>query len=219
MRAVPVLLVCAGLGVFSQATDQSFLTWSQKQADAIGKATRVQGRVGGIWDVRGLKTDQSYNYKLTATWLTPDVVRATARLRQLTMRVSDAETVEAVQRALVAGDTTVLVEIDPREGSGVIPLDWVALLAPQTAGGAGLPTVPGRMRTDLRDQPIFAGVVRRDYNYDRFWVTFPLKIDGHPAIPPAVVSVDLIVRIHNKEGHVTWPITEGIGRWLSDAGR
>ena len=40
------------------------------RAQAIGKAAYVQGRVGGIFDTRILKTERSYNYKLAATWMT-----------------------------------------------------------------------------------------------------------------------------------------------------
>ena len=79
------------------STDDAYLGWSSKQAEAIGTQAYKRGRVGGMLDGRLLKTERSYNYKLAATWLTRDVSRATARLMQLTSRLSLAET-----RALVA---------------------------------------------------------------------------------------------------------------------
>jgi len=39
-----------------------------------------QGRVGGLFDTRVLNTNRSFNYKRAGTGLTPDVIRATARL-------------------------------------------------------------------------------------------------------------------------------------------
>ena len=82
-------------------TDDAHLTWSARQAEAIGTNAYKRGRVGGVFDMRMLKTERSCNYKLAATWLTPDVICATARLLQLRSRLSDEET-----RALVveAGD-------------------------------------------------------------------------------------------------------------------
>jgi len=44
---------------------------------------RANGRVGGWFDARVVHTEHSYNYKLRATWLTPEVIRASARMIQL----------------------------------------------------------------------------------------------------------------------------------------
>jgi len=49
------------------------------------------------------------------------VIQATARLLQLSERLSDGQVEELVREATAAGDVVILVEIDPREGSGVIP--------------------------------------------------------------------------------------------------
>jgi hypothetical protein len=81
-----------------------------------------------FFDTRILSTNRSYNYKLSATWLTPEIIRARARATQLSGFLSDASTEELVTEAGAAGDTVILVEIDPREGSGVIPLEWGAFL-------------------------------------------------------------------------------------------
>jgi hypothetical protein len=98
-----VSLLFAALAFQQEPGPEPYLSWSASEAEAIGRASYKQGRVGGIFDMRGLKTERSYNYKLAATWLSPDVIRATARLLQLRSRLSDAET-----RGLVA-------EADPRD--------------------------------------------------------------------------------------------------------
>lgn len=206
------LVFCAGLALWlSQGPGPAadYLSWNAKQAEAIGKAARVNGRVGGWFDGRVVRTNESYNYKLAATWLTPDVIRATARLRQLALRLSPDETETMVRSALREDSTTVLVEIDPREGSGVIPLDWLALLE---VGGS---TIRGSSQPEKKDDPAFAGVVRRNYDYDRFWITFPLRTNGAASFPPGATSVDLVVRIKSKEGRVTWPISPSERAWLA----
>jgi hypothetical protein len=169
-----------------------------------------KGRVGGWWDTRVLATERAYNYKLAATWLTPDVIRATARLHQLRSRLTDPETAALVKEAEAARDTVVMIEIDPREGSGVIPNDWEALLRP-----AGRPdaAVRGTLNPQLRDVKTLAGVLQRNYDYDRFWVTFPLAgSGGAPLFSTTDQVAELVVRIHDKEGRVEWPIPPSLRR-------
>jgi hypothetical protein len=86
--------------------------------------------------------ERSCNYKLRATWLTPEVIRATAQLAGIRRGLSDAQAEAMLAEAEAAGGTVVLVEIDPREGSGVIPNDWTATLtgAARNAPARGLPT-------------------------------------------------------------------------------
>ena len=191
----------------------AWLSWSAAQAESVGKAAYQRGRVGGIFDTRILKTERAYNYKLAATWLTPDVIRATARLAQLRSRLSDDETRALVAEAEAVGDTVVMVEIDPREGSGVIPNDWEAVLEPKDRPALG---VRGTVRSELRDVKALAGVLRRNYDYDRFWVTFPLKQqDGTALFSDRDAKAELVVRIVNKEGRVDWPIPQSIRQTAS----
>ena len=91
--------------------------------------------MGGRLDTRILSREHSYNYKLRATWLTPEVIRATARLAQVRNWLSVEETLALVAEAEAAGDTVILVEIDPREGSGVVPRGLV--VSASTEKGAG----------------------------------------------------------------------------------
>lgn len=204
--AVAAAALAAVLG-FVQDADQSWLSWDAPRAQAIGKAAYVQGRVGGIFDTRLLKTERSYNYKLAATWMTGDVIRATARVLQISQRLPDEEARAMVAEAEAVGDTVVMVEIDPREGSGVIPSGWSAFLQPATARGAQARSVRGENRPQLREIRALAGVLRRNYDYDRFWVVFPLRhLDGAPLFDASATEAELVVRIADREGRVKWPI-------------
>lgn len=208
MRRRPALcLLAAAVAVrlaAAQATPDDYLSWSDKQAEAVGLQAYHKGRVGGVFDMRVLKTDRAYNYKLAATWLTPEVIRATARLVQLRGRLSEADTRALVKEAEAVAGTVIMVEIDPREGSGVIPNDWQAFLQPKGRTDAA---VRGTVKPELRDVKALAGVLRRNYDYDRFWVTFPLtRSSGAPVFAAGDAEAELVVRIYDKEGHVDWPV-------------
>jgi hypothetical protein len=185
------------------ASDEPYLSWTASQAQAIGEAAYRQGRVGGFWDSRILKTERAYNYKLAATMLSPQAIRATARLLQLRGRLTSGQTRDLVAEAEAAGGTVVMVEIDPREGSGVIPLEWEAFLQPKDRPSEA---VRGMVIPALRDVKALAGVLRRNYDYDRFWMVFP---NGSEAAyrQPGVTAIELVVRIHDKEGRVSWPVS------------
>ena len=215
MRASALVLavaIAASVHVLgtAQAAGERYLSWSAAQAEAVGRQMYQKGRVGGIFDTRLLKTERSYNYKLAATWLTPDVVRATARLLQLRSRLTDVEARALVEEADRVAGTVVMVEIDPREGSGVIPNDWEAFLQP-----VGRPemAVRGEANPQLRRVKALAGVLQRNYDYDRFWVVFRLKTpEGEPLFSERDQRAELVVRIYQKEGHVEWPIPESVRR-------
>lgn len=183
--------------------DDEYLTWSAKQAESIGNNAYRRGRVGGLWDTRLLRTERAYNYKLAATWLTPDVIRATARILQLRSRLSDDDTRRLVAEAESVKGTVVMIEIDPREGSGVIPTDWEAFLQPK---GDAARVVRGTISQRLRDVKALAGSLRRNYDYDRFWVSFPAERNGSAIFGESDRIAELIVRIHNMEGRVEWTI-------------
>ena len=201
----------AGVLALAQGDDESWLKWDAARAQAVGKAAYVQGRVGGIFDTRFLKTERSYNYKLAATWMTGDVIRATARTLQLAQRLSDADTKALAAEASAAGDTVVMVEIDPREGSGVIPNDWSAFLQPAGTNGAEPRALRGESRPQLREVKALSGVLRRNYDYDRFWVVFTLRHpDGQPLFGAGDTEADLVVRIADREGRVKWPIPASV---------
>jgi hypothetical protein len=139
--------------------------------------------------------------------LTPEVIRATARLEQLKRRLSEEQVRALVAEADVPEFTVVLVELDPNEGSGVIPLDWGAFLQPKGLASGQPGANPGISSPKLREFRALSGVVERNYDYDRFWVVFPLiNDDGRPLFSDSVQEAELVVRIHNMEGKVSWRI-------------
>lgn len=214
MRVIVSLVAAAVCGVAVLAASgqaaPAYLGWTAEQADRIGKAMRVNGRVGGAFDLRVVHTEHSFNYKLRATWLTPDVIRATARILQLSDRLTNDETEALVREASAAGDVVMMIEIDPREGSGVIPNDWSAFFGP---AGSDDHLVRGTNRPDLEKSKVLRGVYRRDYNYEVFWVVFPLKTSsGTSLFPNGVSQAELRVRITTKEGRVSFPIPQNLSR-------
>jgi hypothetical protein len=62
----------------------------------------------------------------------------------------------------------------------------------------------------LRSAKALAGVMRRDYDYDVFWVVFPLFENNVSVLPPGTSEVELLVGIYNSEGRVSWQIPESI---------
>lgn len=90
------------------------------------------------------------------------------------------------------GPFVFLVELDPREGSGVIPRDWSVQLKPANGD-----PIEGRL-VDLRDSPLFQGVRPRDYDYDQFWVYF----ESSDQLPSDSRNFDIFVRIYNDRGSV-----------------
>jgi hypothetical protein len=212
------LLLCAAsflVGLHAQAptgeSQESYLQWSLKQAEEIAKSTRVNGRVGGFWDTRVIRTESSYNFKLRATWFTPEVIRATARYFQLRQGLTDTATRALVEEAEAAGDTVVLVEIDPREGSGVIPLEWESYLRPKAERDSDFMGMAGLKIDKLRNVKVLASILPRDYSYDRFWIVFRLADERAQSIFPGTArECELAVSIHDKAGRVTWTIPESI---------
>lgn len=217
VRKVALAWAVFATTLLGQASDDAWLQWSAARAESTAKAAYEEGRVGGWFDTRILSTDRAYSYKLAATWMHHDVVRATARVLQLTERLSNEEAKGLVAQAEAAGAIVVMVEIDPREGSGVIPNDWSAFLQPVLAGGRSGRPVRGISAPNLRDVRALAGVRRRNYAYDRFWVTFPATHDdGAPVLSDEASHAELVVRIAGNEGRVRWPIPAAVKARLGE---
>jgi hypothetical protein len=197
-----------GLASSVQDDADAFLTWPRDRAEALAKGTRAKDNAGKIWwDTRGTRTERSARYDVVATWMTPEVIRATARVLQLRTGLSAEATKALVAEAERPGETIVMIEIDPHEGSGVIPLDWQAYLRPYADEKGVEGAVAGTGTPRLRDMRALAGIERRNYAYDRFWMVFPLKNgDGRPLFGPQAAQAELIVRIYDKEARVAWPI-------------
>ncbi len=101
-----IFLILFGVIVFSSfATGQSstsekesYLSWTASQAENIGKSMRMSDKAGGSFDLRVLNTDHAINYKMRATLMTPEVIRASARLEQIRNRLSDEQTKKLLQK-------------------------------------------------------------------------------------------------------------------------
>jgi hypothetical protein len=206
----PIVLaasVCGGVSAIGQSADEAFLAWSRRDATEAVATMRRTDSVGNRMSFRGLKTDRAINYKLRATWLTPDVIRATARAIQLDERLSPADARRLVGEAEAAADTVFFVEIDPNEGSGVVPLDWTAILQPRGLPRGEVGAARGVLSPKLGDVRALGGLFKRDYAYDAFWVAFRLTPAERAALfGPGVTDVELIVSIQGREGSVTWPV-------------
>lgn len=201
-----VLLGLSGSALFAQSAtllDSAYLAWSRTAVESIGQKMRVTGRVGGLFDSHGTHTERAHNYKLRATWFTPELIRASARYWQLQNRLSDDQTRALVREAESAGDIVIMVELDPNEGSGVIPNDWVAVLRTKESRAE----VRGTLSPFLRDLKGVSGTFQRDYDYDVFWVVFQFADEkGRTVITEDATELELLVGVHNKSGKATWKI-------------
>lgn len=191
--------------------NDDYLSWTANQAESIGKSMRMSDRAGKSFDLRVLNTDHAINYKLRATLLSAEVIRAAARLEQIRNRLTNEQTRKLVLDAEKAGDIIVMIEIDPNEGSGVIPLNWRVFLQPKEAKSASMGAVPGIKSPALINNKALSGVTRRDYNYDVFWVVFPITGEDNAVLFDDNLSqLELVVGIYGKEGKVSWQMPESI---------
>jgi hypothetical protein len=206
------LLIFVCTSTFSSITtiqNDDYLSWDMNRCKEIIKTTWGKGKVGAGQGL--IHTERAQSYKLRATWLTPEVIRASARMLQIGNRLTDEATRTLIAEAEATGDTIVIVDIDPREGSGVIPNDWQAFLQAKDEKKIPGNAVSGLSTNKLRDVKVIANAVVRDYDYDRFYVIFPIRNEkGEPVFSDSTQEAELVVRIYNKEGKVTWKIPDSI---------
>jgi hypothetical protein len=209
------LFILSGVNaVLAQSTGSdpdAWLHWDAATATRIGEQMRQKGKVGSSFTMRGINTQRAINYKMRATLMSPEMIRAAARLQQIANRLSDQETRALVDEAENAGDLVVMIEIDPNEGSGVIPLDWRVFLQEKGARQNTGRAIAGIKSPQLRNVKALNGVFRRKYDYDVFFVVFPL-VDGNgeSLISPDVPEIEVVVGIYNKEGRVFWRTPESV---------
>ena len=194
------MLLAAGLAVGQSATGD-FPSLTEKQARQRMADFRKNGQVGGSFDFRVTNTDRSYNYKLRATWITGEVAGAAARILMLARGYSE-EKARASLLSLESSKTYILVEIDPREGSGVIPRGWTANFGPRDSSDSQVPGAVLAADSAWRD---FLSAFPRDYAYDVFFIEFPVNMQG-AALTSSNTEVELTVRIYDKVGKVRWRI-------------
>ncbi|MEZ5308943.1 MAG: hypothetical protein R2684_17495 [Pyrinomonadaceae bacterium] len=202
------LVLCGvAFGQNSNGADEDYLTWNMKQVEAIGQKMRKNGKVGSRFSVRGINTERAINYKLRATLMSSEMIRASARYQQLLGRLSNEETRKLVEEAENAAELVVMVEIDPNEGSGVIPLDWRAIIQPKGLKEGEAGSITGRSVPSLKFVKALNGVFKRKYDYDVFFVSFPLVgADGNALIADDVSQIELIVGIYSREGTIEWSL-------------
>ncbi len=198
-------------GQVSATSSDNYLSWTSSQAESIGKSTRENGKAGGLFDTRIISTNKAINYSMRATLMTPEVIRAAARVAQLRDRLNDEQTRKIVKDAEGAGDLIIMIEINPNEGSGVIPLDWRVFLQPKGLPPGSSGAITGIKSPQLRKVPALSGLYGRNYEYDVFWVVFPL-VDNKklPLLPTDVAEIQLIVGIYGSEARISWKMRDSI---------
>lgn len=197
-----VLFIVFPLALFGQ----DYTGWSAKEAGRIGSAMTASGHVDGTGGWRVNTTNKATSYQFRATWLTPAVIKATARLEQFRQRLSNDETRTLVEEAENAGPTVFLIELDAIEGSGVIPADWQAFLQSAKLPEGSEGSMKGQSTPELWRLKGLAGTKEKDYKYERFWVVFPLtRKDGQPLFS-VETEAELIIRVNSKEGKVSFRI-------------
>jgi len=198
-----VLALLALTSIAAQTPSTSdWLGWSKGDAELIGRSMVARGRIGG--GRRLLNTERARSYKVTATWLTPQVLRASTRVIQIRDRLSNDQAKTLLSEAEHRDRTVIMIELDPDEGSGVIPLEWEAFFQPR---GSPARAVAGTKIPAARDVKVFAGVSPRNYDYDRFWVEFPTRrSSGESVFDSTDREAELIIRIYDREGTVRWPV-------------
>ena len=209
--AFAILPVRAQSNFATAEASEEYLTWTLKQAEKIGQSTVKEGRSGSSFDFRIMGQDKAFTYQVRATVFTPEVIRASARFEQITNRLTAEDARAMVAEAEAAGHLVMMIEIDPAEGSGVVPLDWRIFLQPGGFVPGSDGAVAGIKSPHLRNMKIFRGVAKRDYEYDVFWVVFPL-VDKNkkPLFSDSVASFELMVGIYKKEGKISWPISPSL---------
>jgi hypothetical protein len=206
------LLIILALLTQGGTLNDSYLQWTEKQAIEIGKSLRATTRVAGTG--RGLLgTEKSRSYKIRVTSLAPEVIRATARLQQIRGRLTDEQTRALVSTAEAAGDTAFMIEIDPDEGSGVVPSDWQVFLQSKRGNIGQFTALVGQNLPALREVKALGGVFARNYDYDVYWIIIQLcNNEGKRVIASSDGEVELVVRIENKEGRTRFRVPESIKR-------
>lgn len=203
-----LIVIVFSIPIFAQSTfnnnESQFLNWDKKTTLSKGESWLARGRVGGFFDGRILETNKSYNYKLRATLMSPEAIRAAARMEQIRSRLTDDETKKLVSEA-EQEKLVIIVEIDPREGSGVIPNDWRAFI--HSKNSTANESIRGINDSNLKNFKGLQSVVKRDYDYDVYWISFSLTDkNGIPLWKSVPDELELVVGIKEKEGRVTWKV-------------
>ena len=199
----------------SASQKEDYLTWTKDQATKIGLKWRVAGRVG--W--RPVRFEITYSgvhfYELRATLMTPEAIRAAARIEQLRRRLTDDETRALVTEAEKIDGLVAFIELNPRSGSGVIPLNWYTALRPKGVKDDSPLEIGGTSSPALRHVKALTRVGPRDYAYDVFWVVFPMRDkQGKLIWETAPNEIELVVGINDLRGRVSWRVNDSLRQRL-----
>ena len=210
-----VLLLLIAQQSTSAQQKEDYLTWTKQQATKIGLKWRVAGRVG--W--RPVRFEITYSgvyfYELRATLMTPEAIRAAARIEQLRRHLTDDETRALVTEAEKIDGLVVSIELNPREGSGVIPLNWHTTLRPKGVKDDSPLEIGGTSTPALRHVKALTRVGPRDYAYDVFWVVFPMRNkQGKLIWETAPDEIELVVGINDMRGRVSWRVNDSLRQRL-----
>jgi hypothetical protein len=175
--------------------DSNYLLWTPAQAEQIGLAMR--------------KAAQAGPYRVQATWLTPEVVRATARILQLREGLNVETTDDMVQQAEAAADTAVLIELSGPEAAQVTAGEIEASFTPAGAAGGG--PIPGTQAPGLEEVRAYRGVAPLSKESRAFWLAFKLPREAYvPVIPGSGRAVTLTLRVKGAAASVSWPIPDSL---------
>lgn len=210
-----LLVVLIAHQTTSAQQKEDYLTWTREQATKIGLKWRVAGRVG--W--RPVRFEITYSgvyfYELRATLMTPEAIRAAARIEQLRRHLTDDETRALVMEAEKIDGLVVFIELNPREGSGVIPLNWHTTLRPKGVKDDSPQEIGGTSTPALRHVKALTRVGPRDYAYDVFWVVFPMRDkQGKLIWETAPDEIELVVGINDLRGRVSWRVSDSLRQRL-----
>jgi hypothetical protein len=209
-----LLVSLCSASIAQQSQNQDYLSWTSRQAFNIGTQWRVAGRVG--WGSRSNPfASENCFYDVRATLMTAEAIRAAARLEQLRRHFTDAETQELVMEAEKIDGLVAIIEINPREGSGIIPLTWHAILQPKGAKEGSPLSILGINRPDLRQFRALTTVAPRNYDYDVFWLVFPMKDREGKSIwetPPD--TIEIVINIGEKHGRMSWRVNDSLRQRL-----
>ncbi len=208
-----VLIFCSS--DLNAQSKEEYLTWTKDQATKIGLKWRVAGRVG--W--RPVRFEITYSgvyfYELRATLMTPEAIRAAARIEQLHRRLTDDETRALVTEAEKTDGLVAFIELNPRSGSGVIPLNWYTTLRPKGVKDDSPLEIGGTSTPALRHVKALTRVGPRDYAYDVFWVVFPMRDkQGKLTWETAPDEIELVVGINDLRGRVSWHVNDSLRQRL-----
>ena len=201
----PATAASPGGAAASPAASEPFLRWSEAEARRAVLDARRSGSAGGLLDGRVNDTHRAYRYKVRATLWTPRALRGAVRLAALRDRLGDAEALAMLAAVEARPLQLASIEIDPVEGSGILPRDETRFFLQRPGDEAA--SVHPVEAPELSALPLFRKFEKRDWAYELLVVAFPRELaSGEALAGPAVRALELVVDIAGKVERLTFPI-------------